>query len=290
MAGKLVDAADEPTLAIVARKLARCADAPSRLLSRIRARGGAPAREILLAAPQIEWTDLRQVAASGPCDQACAVSGRSDLDRELTRILGGRPEREIARALAANTLAPLAVEDLRLLSARGREDIVLARALLDRGDLSLDCLPLYLAANEAERARLINMTRGVGLVHAGRGVAAPPLDDALCARLEASALRLKPSSFALTLAEILDCDPLCARKIVDDETGDAMTLAFIAIGLPKEICVRIFLIAFPKVAQSPESVRAQFADDRHPAAPRRAAHDRGDHRGDPQRRHVAARP
>ncbi len=216
---------------------------------------GAPAHEILLAGTQIEWTELRQIAASGACEHACAVAGRSDLDRELTGILASRPEREIARALAANALAPLAVENLRLLAARGREDAVLARALLDRGDLTLDCLPLYLAADLLERARLINMARGVGLLHAGRDVAAPPLDEALCARLEASALRSKRASFALTLAEILDCDPLCARRIVDDETGDAMTIAFVAIGLPMEICVRIFLIAFPKVALSPETFR-----------------------------------
>jgi uncharacterized protein (DUF2336 family) len=253
MAGKLIDDADEPTLTIVARKLARCADAPARILRRIRARGGAPAHEILLAGTQIEWTELRQIAASGACEHACAVAGRSDLDRELTGILASRPEREIARALAANALAPLAVENLRLLAARGREDAVLARALLDRGDLTLDCLPLYLAANAHERARLVSMARGVGILNAGRAVAATPLDEESCARLEAGALRQKRASFALTLAEILDCDPLCARRIVDDETGDAMTLAFIAVGLPKEIAVRIFLIAFPKVALSPES-------------------------------------
>src|SRR5208282_5268627 len=64
--------------------------------------------------------------------------------------------------------------------------------------------------------------------------------------------RQKRSSFALALAEILVCDHLCARKIVDDENGDALTLALISIGLPKEIAARIFLCAFPRVALSTE--------------------------------------
>jgi hypothetical protein len=72
-------------------------------------------------------------------------------------------------------------------------------------------------------------------------------------------LRQKRSSFALTLAEVMGCDPLCARKIVDDENGEALTLAFISIGLPQEIAARIFLIAFPKVALSNEIFSADMA-------------------------------
>ena len=107
MAGKLIDSADEATLTHVARKLSLCADAPPSLVKRIRARGGEPEREIFRVDPQIEWRDLRHVAASGPCDLACAVAARADLDREVARLLSARPEREIARALAANPLAPL---------------------------------------------------------------------------------------------------------------------------------------------------------------------------------------
>lgn len=253
MAGKLVDDADEATLTLVARKLARCADSPASVMKTIRARGGAPANEILLVDAQIEWRDLRNIAASGGFEQACAIACRSDLDREITRILAGRPEREIARAHAGNALAPLAVEDVRLLAARGREDAALALALLGRGDASLDHLPLYLSANASQREKFVALVRAAGLAGAGRHAAAEPLDEAACARLEAGALRQKRSTFALILGEFLGCDSLCARKIVDDESGDALTLAFISIGLPQEIGARIFLIAFPKVALSNEA-------------------------------------
>jgi hypothetical protein len=252
MACKLVDGADEATLTLVARKLARCADAPASVLKRIRARGGAAAQEILLVDAQIEWRDLRQIAASGGFEQACAIARRSDLDREIAKILAGRPEREVARALAGNTLAPLAADDLRLMCARGREDSALAQALLSRGDVTLDHLPLYLSASPEQRGKLIGLVRAAGLAQTGRGDAAAPLDDEACARLEAGALRQKRSSFALTLAEIMGCDPLSARKIVDEESGEALTLAFISIGLPEEVGARIFLIAFPKVALSAE--------------------------------------
>ncbi len=252
MADKLIADADEAVLTLVARKLARCADAPPSVLKRIRARGGAPEIEILLADRQIDRSELRQIAASGACDPACAVAGRDDLDREITKILGQRPEREVARALAANTLAPLAVEDLRQLCARGRHDVVLAQALLGRGEPTLDHVPLYLYADAAQREKLVNMVRAIGLVHAGRNDDAE-LDEAECLRLEEAALRQKRSSFALVLAEMLGCDHLCARKIVDDESGDALTLAFISIGLPREIAARIFLCAFPRVALSTEA-------------------------------------
>ena len=259
MAGKLIADADEASLTLVARKLARCADAPASVLKRIRARGGAPAREILQFDTRIEWRELRQIAASGACDHASAIAGRSDLDREITKILAGRQEREIARALAANARAPLAIEDLRLLSARGREDAILAQALLSRGDLTLDHLPLYLSADAAQRDQLIGLVRAASLAQAGRADAAAPLSDAACVRLEEAALRQKRSSFALVLAEILGCDGLCARKIVEDESGDALTLAFIAVGLPRTIGARIFLIAFPKVALSAEIFQRNLA-------------------------------
>ena len=248
MACRLIDDADEATLEIVARKLSRCPDAPAKVLRRLRARGGAAAREILLNNRQMQWADLRQIAASGPCDEACALAGRSDLDRGIAAILAGRPEREVARALAANAQAPLAVEDLRLLISRGREDQDIARALLARGGLSLDHLPLYLSGDAQQRGTLLRLARVAGVARLGRPDAMGDLDPASCARLESAALRQKRATFALNLADTLGCDSLCARRIVEDDGGEALTLAFIAMGMPKEVAARIFLIAFPKVA------------------------------------------
>ena len=253
MACRLIEDADEATLTLVAQKLATCLDAPTEVIRRLRARGGPAAQELLMTNRQIAWSDLRQIAAGGQCDQACAVAGRSDLDREITSILAGRPEREVARALAANAEAPLAIEDMRLLISRGREDQTLAQALLGRGGpngggLGLEHLPLYLSATSEQRKSLVHIARQAGLSQLGRPEAAPALDEAFCTRLESAALRQKRASFALTVAEIVGCDPLCARRIVEEDSGDALTLAFIAMGLPKEIGARIFLIAFPKVA------------------------------------------
>jgi uncharacterized protein (DUF2336 family) len=267
MAGRLIDTADEATLAQVARKLARCADSPASLLARIKARGGDAAREIFLADPQVEWRELRHLAASGPCDQASAVAARSDLDREIVRLLAARPEREIARALACNALAPLTNESLRLLAPRGRDDHALARALLDRCALTLDCLPLYLSAHAGERAKLLTLALEAGLAQTGRPTG-ESLDEETTARIEEAALRQKRATFALLLADLLKCDSLRARRIVEDESGDALTLAFIAIGLPQEAAARIFLIAFPRVALSTEQFGRNMNLFR---APRRAA-------------------
>jgi len=252
MARRLIDDADAATLALVARKLATCSDAPTLVLNRLRAKGGEAAREIVQFSRQIEWRELRRLAVDGAWDVACAVAGRSDLDREIAAILAARPEREIARALAANTLAPLNHEDVRLLALRGRDDVTLARALLNRGEITLDHLPLYLTANAEQRDILFGLVRQASLAQTGRPETMPKLDENLVLRLETTALRQKRTSFALALADLLGCDALCARRIVEDETGDALALAFLAIGLPAEAAARIFLIAFPKIGQSPD--------------------------------------
>jgi hypothetical protein len=80
----------------------------------------------------------------------------------------------------------------------------------------------------------------------------PKLDETLALRLETTALRQKRTSFALALSDVLGCDALCARRIVEDESGDALALAFLAIGLPAEAAARIFLAAFPKIGLSPD--------------------------------------
>ncbi len=253
MAGKLIDDADEATLLAVARKLAHCADAPTAILKRIQARGGEPARELLLQDPQIDRGELRRIAFSGACDQASSVAGRRDLDREIVRILTARPEREVARAVAENRAAPLGVEDVKALAGRGRDDPILARALLDRGEPSLDVLPLYLSADRRERSRLLALALEANILRAGRPGAGVALDEQSAERIEIAATRRKRASFALVLADVLKCDPVIARRIVDDESGDALALTFRAINLPEAAAARIFLIAFPKVALSAEA-------------------------------------
>jgi uncharacterized protein (DUF2336 family) len=251
MAGKLIAAAGESVLVHVARKLSRCPDAPAGVLERIRARGGEPARELLLKSPLIERRDLREIAASGACDQACAVAGRDDLDHETARILAARPEREILRALASNPGAPLGPQDIRLLAARGRFDPELARALLGRGEPTIDELPLYLFADPPERAALLLLALEANLIHAGRPEPGAPLDPETEERLAAAAFEGKRAAFTKILAERLRCDAIVARRIVDDAAGDALAIAFVAIGLAKEAAARILLCAFPRIAESP---------------------------------------
>ncbi len=253
MAGKLIAGADESALTHVARKLSRCLDAPPAVLERIRARGGQPARELLRNSPLIERRDLREIAASGACDQACAVAGRDDLDHETARILAARPEREILRALAANPKAPLGSQDIRLLAARGRSDPELAGALLGRGEPTIDALPLFSFAGPPERAALLLLALEANLIHAGRPEPESPLDAETAERVEAAALDGKRGAFAKILAERLPCDQVLARRIVDDEPGDTLALAFVALGLPREDCARILLGAFPRIGESREA-------------------------------------
>jgi uncharacterized protein (DUF2336 family) len=257
MAGKLIDSADEATLAIVGRKLARCSDAPPALLNRIRARGGEGEREILRADARLDWRDLRHIAASGPCHLASAIAQRGDLDREATSLLAARPEREIARALASNPLAPLTAESLGALALRGRDDALLARALLDRSAPRLELLPLFLAANARERSRLIALALEAGLPAFGLAQTGsfetPKLGEDDAARIVEAAAQRKRTTLALLLANALRCDSLCARRIVEDEDGDALALALIVAGLPAEQAGAALRAALPRLSASPEA-------------------------------------
>jgi uncharacterized protein (DUF2336 family) len=257
MAGKLIDSADEATLAIVGRKLARCSDAPPALLNRIRARGGEGEREVLRADARLDWRDLRHIAASGPCHLASAVAQRGDLDHEATSLLAARPEREVARALAANPLAPLTAESLGALALRGRDDALLARALLDRSAPRLELLPLFLAANARERSRMIALALEAGLPAFGLAQTGsfetPTLGEDDAARIVEAAAQRKRTTLALLLANALHCDSLCARRIVEDEDGEALAFAFSAIGLPAEQAGEVLRSVLPRLSASPEA-------------------------------------
>src|SRR5208282_2274008 len=103
--------------------------------------------------PAFEHAEPYAIAANGSCEQACAVARRSVLDERLIEVLAQRTEPEVAYALARNGQARLGRKILRELMERGREDPVLARALLRREDLHLCHLRLFLKADAEERGR-----------------------------------------------------------------------------------------------------------------------------------------
>ncbi len=197
-----------------------------------------------------------EIAAAGSCDQACGLARRSVLDERLLDLLADRPEAEVAHALANNPHARLGRKVLRKLMERGRRDPVLARTLLRRDDLHLCHLRLFLHADAEERGHLIAVARRSGLATIRRGETNPRPGAAKLARLENCALERRHEAFRQALADALSCELSMARRIADDEGGEALALALIAIGLPCENASRIFLDACPEIRASRLKFRA----------------------------------
>ena len=149
-----------------------------------------------------------------------------------------------------------------------RDDLTLARMLLDRDDLDLDPEPLFLAANRLERTAIVlNACRQI----LASGATEAPLraDGALVEKLEAAAQRHDRKAMAALLSEALECRKDRARALVVDHLGEALALALNAIGVPLESAEHIFLCAEPGIAHDVEVVRALLGVMR--STPQRAA-------------------
>ncbi len=206
--------------------------------------------------PHFEQSEFYAIAAGGSCEQACTVATRHALDEKLLNLLAHRAEPEVAYALAYNPHARLGRKILRCLMERGREDPVLARALLRRDDLHLCHLRLFLHADAEERGHLIAVARLSGLATIRRGESYPEPGAAKLSRLENCALDKRPEAFRQALADSLRCDLPMARRIADDKGGEALALALVAIGLSCENIARIFLAAYPDIRDSRPKFRA----------------------------------
>ncbi len=206
--------------------------------------------------PAFEQGELYTIANDGSCEQACAVARRGALDEKLIDVLAHRAEPEVTYALARNVQARLGRKILRDLMERGRNDPILARALLRREDLHLCHLRLFLQADMEERGHLIAVARHSGLATIRRGENYPEPGAAKLARLEHCARDKRPEAFRQALADALSCDLSMARRIADDEGGEALALALVAIGLPCENAARIFLDACPAIQASGPKFRA----------------------------------
>jgi uncharacterized protein (DUF2336 family) len=204
---------------------------------------------------QSDRDELSAIAANGSTDHACALAKRRDLDEKVIILLAHRPEREVLCALANNGRAMLGRKALRPLMERGRQDSNLARALLRRESLHLCHFRLFLQADSEERGHLIAVARHsrLDVVHGLYGIAEP--DPAKLARLEHSALTGNRAAFDLALARALACDLSTANQVAADKGGEALALAFAALGLSNETAARIFLAGFPEICDTSRKFR-----------------------------------
>ena len=264
----LIDIVDSETAARAVLPLCFHRETPSSIFSRLFEKGGAAAALAYQFAPDLPRRDMIATAERGPAQFAAAIARRRDLDRETILALASRGDGEALRALAGNLSAHFDSASRRALVAAARDDLALARMLLDRDDLDLDPEPLFLAASRLER---IAITLGACRQILANGMTEAPLraDAAFVAKMEAAAQRHDRGAMAALLSEALDCRKDRARAIVADHLGEAFALALNAIGVPLESATHILLSLCPAGGRNGDAAPALIGLIR--STPQRAA-------------------
>ncbi|MBI1980017.1 MAG: DUF2336 domain-containing protein [Methylocystis sp.] len=250
----LIDIVDSETAARVALPLCFHPETPASIFGRLFDKGGAAAALAFQFAPNLARRDMIVAAEKGPAQFAAAIARRRDLDRETMLALASRSEREVRRALAGNLSAHFDSASRRALVMAARDDLALARMLLDRDDLDLDPEPLFLAASRLERMAIV-LSACRQILASGATEAPLRADADVVAKVEAAAQRHDRGAMAALLSEALECRKDRARAIVADHLGEAFALALSAIGVPLESATRI-ISAYPSSEPSADVVRA----------------------------------
>lgn len=263
----LIDIVDAEKAAQAARPLCFHPETPLSIFQRLQEKGGPCAELAYALTPAPSRSDILETARHGAAPLARSLAGRVDLDRETIEALTHRSEREVLRALAANRLAHLDAAARRALTLAGRDDLILARMLLDRDDLDLDPEPLFLAATRLERMGII--LDACRKAVSGGALEQSAADPDFAARLEGAAVRRDRDAMARLLAGALECRKERAAALLSDANGEALALALTALGYTPDAATRIFLCADPAIAYDPDRVRALAALVR--STPQRAA-------------------
>jgi len=112
---------------------------------------------------------------------------------------------------------------------------------------------LFFAADANERRLILLNLNVVASASAGRNI---NRGEAVSQRLEAAALSHNRQEFANQLAQSLKITRDQARRIVNDNLGEAIAVAAKALGMRRDMIYRIFLFINPVIGHSVERVHA----------------------------------
>jgi len=270
----LIDLCDNESVAEIAESLCRHPETPAALIVKLFERGGASARIAFECAPEASHEETRANAEYGSADTAAAIARRGDLPRGTIAALVARGESVVHRTLAANRALRLDPALVRALTQLARDDVTLARVLLDRTELTIDPEPLFLAANEAERSRIVLSACRAALIMApGEGSSetgfAQPIGAEFGAAVLTLAIEQKRDAMIARVADALDARKNRVRNIFDDAGGEALALTFVALAVDVDTATKIFLCGDWAFSRDEKKLRALRALMR--STPARAA-------------------
>ena len=243
-------AARAQTHAIVAAKLAVHPQTPVANLRALVACGGEAARIVLMHAHTFDPAILAHHAEHGTSAVAAAIAARGDLSPAIIAILARRLESDVIIALGGNRNAPLDRATLAHLVTRGRRDRALGAALLQRGTLSCDTLPLFMAASTLERARMIRDERRAQL---GRPQTLLPQPQ-LCAVILDHVIQNHQRALRESLTSALRCADVEARALIEDEGGEGFALVLARFGASETQAQQIFETRLAQRANEAERI------------------------------------
>ena len=175
-------------------------------------------------------------------EKALASATREEIDAILAR-----DDLDLLIALAGERASRLRPEHSGAMVARAREildrsgDRRLAEALLSRDPIRLEAASLFMAANSEQRWAIMLAAQRADLGRKPAGAAA--LDRDAAARLEFSAIAGDPGEFAGVLAGAIGAPLELATQIATDPSGEPLAVALVAVGAPRDLCVRILTAA-----------------------------------------------
>ena len=242
------------TVALVAKKLAAYPDTPLEVIECLLGRGGEIAEIVLSASPHLPRRSLEEVVSRGTTPMVLAVARRQLLDERIFERIVGRSEPVLDEELARNVEASIPTFCLETLLERARSEPVLAALLALRPDISgARKASLYGHADRDVRDGIIaDVTRLVALDGRGRPhrqLAAEDADLLVMAAADAD----KPT-FVTALASLLNTSAAHAAQLVNEPSGELLTLSLAAIEMPREAAHRIFLTLDPAIARSVQRV------------------------------------
>ena len=255
---------DVPTLAAVAELVAACPDTPATVLVALAQRSADARAVVAERAPHLPEpvVDLLLATPRG----RPSLAARPDLDaRTLERLIVVNEE-AVDAALAANPAVTHACAGFAVLIERAQERPPLAARLLARTDLTLaDEAALYLQADAARKAEIRHRVAASAMFQRPQSV--PRVPGAAVDDLLVLAQHGEVAAFEGELAAALNLPRTTAWRFLESDRSELLALALVALGMPEEDAVRVFLTLHPAIAQSVATVFALVRVVRQVARP-----------------------
>jgi hypothetical protein len=247
LAMRLIDETDIATRAAVAARLARHASAPRAIMLQL-------ARDMLDIAEPV----LRYSPCLTPADCEAIIADRGPLYAAIIAQRGQpaevNPTPVLPTAARRATPSPAVQAALAELKRARQPDPVEHDNPIEQTEAGMNArelCELFFAAGSSER-RLILLS----LEFATWEPASPPqpIQRADIWRLESSALKHNTPVVTRELERALGISHQQARRIVDDDQGEAIVAAAKAMNLPADVLQRILLFMNPRIGQSVDRV------------------------------------